>query len=131
MDAAGAAAFGLAAQHTSAAIAGADRLAGLRDRLVDGIRSAVPAAVYRGERVISIRKPAEGASASGSGRQRQRRRGAEQEALAPEHHTLFDALRAWRRDEAERLTRERRPDLWQRHLETAARAATNDRPRKD
>ncbi len=52
-------------------------------------------AVYRGERSVSIRKPVEGASAPG--RTRQRRRGAEQEALAPEHHTLFDALRAWRR----------------------------------
>src|SRR6266446_9479893 len=25
-------------------------------------------------------------------------------------------IRAWRRDEAERLTRERRPDLWRRHI---------------
>ncbi|MDB5460397.1 MAG: recQ [Caulobacteraceae bacterium] len=54
-------------------------------------------AVYRGERVVSIRKPVEGQGAP-AGRQRQRRRGAEQEALAPEHHILFDALRAWRRN---------------------------------
>ena len=33
-------------------------------------------------------------------------------------------VRAWRRAEAERLTRERRPDLWQRHL--AARAAKEE-----
>jgi ATP-dependent DNA helicase RecQ len=52
-------------------------------------------AVYRGERMVSIRKPVEGLAA---GRLRQRRRGAEQAALAPEHHTLFDALRAWRRN---------------------------------
>ena len=55
-------------------------------------------AVYRGERAISIRKPAEGA-AVGS-RQRRARRGSEQASLAPEHHTLFDALRAWRRNTA-------------------------------
>jgi tRNA (guanine37-N1)-methyltransferase len=41
-------------------------------------------------------------------------------------------VRAWRRAEAERLTRERRPDLWRRHLDnTAATAAPEDRPRKD
>ncbi len=50
------------------------------------------------------------------------------DVLLSGHH---ERVRAWRRDEAERLTRERRPDLWQRHLETAAHAATNDRPRKD
>jgi len=34
-------------------------------------------------------------------------------------------VRAWRRAEAERLTRERRPDLWERHL-----AAQDDRDRE-
>ena len=63
-------------------------LVGLGD--ADAVR-----AVYRGERVVSIRKPVEGCA---TGRPRQRRRSAEAEALAPEHHTLFDALRAWRRD---------------------------------
>jgi ATP-dependent DNA helicase RecQ len=50
--------------------------------------------VYRGERAVCARKPAAGPAAS---RPRQRRRGAEHEGLAPEHHLLFDALRAWRR----------------------------------
>jgi ATP-dependent DNA helicase RecQ len=59
-------------------------------------------AVYRGERAITLRKPPEGYDASTrSGRPRKRGRGAaEQDALAPEHHTLFDALRAWRRQTA-------------------------------
>ena len=52
-------------------------------------------AVYRGERAVSIRRPVE---ALAQGRVRQRRRSAEQETLAPEHQTLFDALRAWRRN---------------------------------
>ena len=34
-------------------------------------------------------------------------------------------IRAWRREEAKRLTRERRPDLWERHL-----AAQDDRDRE-
>ena len=51
MDAAGAAAFGVAAQRTTAAIAATPRLAELRQRLVDGIRTAVPTAVYRGDPV--------------------------------------------------------------------------------
>ena len=50
------------------------------------------------------------------------------DVLLSGHH---ERVRAWRRDEAERLTRERRPDLWRRHLETAAPAAPHDRPRKD
>src|SRR5579864_5689862 len=38
-------------------------------------------------------------------------------------------VRAWRRAESERLTRERRPDLWRRHLDnSAATAAPQDRP---
>jgi tRNA (guanine37-N1)-methyltransferase len=32
-------------------------------------------------------------------------------------------IRAWRRGEAERLTRERRPDLWRRHIAAASGAA--------
>jgi tRNA (guanine37-N1)-methyltransferase len=39
------------------------------------------------------------------------------EVLASGHH---EKIRAWRRAEAERLTRERRPDLWTRY---AARVA--------
>ncbi|MBI3513941.1 MAG: tRNA (guanosine(37)-N1)-methyltransferase TrmD [Proteobacteria bacterium] len=50
------------------------------------------------------------------------------DVLLSGHH---ERVRAWRRDEAERLTRERRPDLWRRHVETAAHAAPHDRPRKD
>jgi ATP-dependent DNA helicase RecQ len=55
-------------------------------------------AVYRGERTVAIRKPDPAQAASG--KSRTRRRSAEAEALAPEHHTLFDALRAWRRTTA-------------------------------
>lgn len=51
-DAAGAAAFGVACAHALAAMATtAPRLAALRDRLVRGIRSAVPTAIYRGDSV--------------------------------------------------------------------------------
>jgi cysteine desulfurase len=51
-DAAGAAAFGVAASLATAAIAAhATRLRELRDRLVDGIRAAVPSAVLRGDPV--------------------------------------------------------------------------------
>lgn len=51
-DAAGAVAFGVAAASAAAAIDdAAPRLGGLRERLVGGIRSAVPAAVYRGDPV--------------------------------------------------------------------------------
>jgi tRNA (guanine37-N1)-methyltransferase len=53
------------------------------------------------------------------------------DVLLSGHH---ENVRAWRRTEAERLTRERRPDLWRRHLDTtpAAPAATgHDRPGKD
>jgi tRNA (guanine37-N1)-methyltransferase len=39
------------------------------------------------------------------------------DVLVSGHH---EKVRAWRRAEAERLTRERRPDLWQRHLESSA-----------
>ena len=38
---------------------------------------------------------------------------------------------AWRRAQSERLTQARRPDLWRRHLDTAAPTATQDRPGKD
>jgi len=37
------------------------------------------------------------------------------EVLLSGHH---ERIRAWRRHEAERLTRERRPDLWARYVET-------------
>jgi ATP-dependent DNA helicase RecQ len=59
-------------------------------------------AVYRGERPVSVRRPPEAFDPSTrSGRPRKRGRGsAEQAALAAEHHPLFDALRAWRRDTA-------------------------------
>ena len=39
------------------------------------------------------------------------------EVLVSGHHAK---IRAWRRAEAERLTRERRPDLWTRHVARAA-----------
>jgi tRNA (guanine37-N1)-methyltransferase len=39
------------------------------------------------------------------------------EVLASGHH---EKIRAWRRAEAERLTRERRPDLWSRYVARAA-----------
>ncbi len=49
-DAAGAAAFGVAAGRAASAIAErAERIAALRDRLVAGIRAAVPDAVLRGD----------------------------------------------------------------------------------
>jgi tRNA (guanine37-N1)-methyltransferase len=38
-------------------------------------------------------------------------------------------IRAWRRAEAERLTRERRPDLWERYLAAQARAGERDSDR--
>jgi tRNA (guanine37-N1)-methyltransferase len=48
------------------------------------------------------------------------RDGAEREWAVPEvlvsgHH---EKVKAWRRAEAERLTRERRPDLWSRHIKS-------------
>jgi ATP-dependent DNA helicase RecQ len=58
-------------------------------------------AVYRGERAITVRKQSEGFDASTrSGRPRKRGKSEAEAALAPEHHTLFDALRAWRRQTA-------------------------------
>ncbi len=39
------------------------------------------------------------------------------EVLLSGHH---EKIRAWRRAEAERITRERRPDLWSRHVARAA-----------
>jgi len=58
-------------------------------------------AVYRGEQTVSLRcAPEAFDAATRSGRPRRRAKGAEDEALAPEHHTLFDALRAWRRETA-------------------------------
>jgi cysteine desulfurase len=51
-DAASAATFGVAATRAVAAMAtSAPVLAGLRDRLVRGIRSAVPSAIYRGDAI--------------------------------------------------------------------------------
>jgi ATP-dependent DNA helicase RecQ len=64
--------------------------------------AAAVKAVYRGERTVCLRRAPEAFDASTrSGRPRKRgREGAAQAALAPEHHTLFDALRAWRRNTA-------------------------------
>ncbi|MDP1630167.1 MAG: DNA helicase RecQ [Caulobacter sp.] len=57
-------------------------------------------AVYRGERVVAVRKPPEKLdAATRPGRPRKRTREA-LEALAGGDLVLFDALRAWRRDEA-------------------------------
>jgi tRNA (guanine37-N1)-methyltransferase len=42
------------------------------------------------------------------------------EVLLSGHH---DRIRRWRREEAERVTRERRPDLWARHLAHEQRGA--------
>jgi ATP-dependent DNA helicase RecQ len=58
-------------------------------------------AVYRGERPVTVRRAPEAFDASTrSGRPRTKTRSGEQAALATEHHPLFDALRAWRRDTA-------------------------------
>ena len=57
-DAAGAVAFGLAAERATADLHGqASRLRAVRDRLVGGIRSAVPSAVYRGDPESAGRLP--------------------------------------------------------------------------
>jgi ATP-dependent DNA helicase RecQ len=66
-------------------------LIGLGDS--EGVR-----AVYRGERQVAIRKPSE--AAEKSDRNRRRREG--QTVVAPADMPLFEALRAWRRDEAHR-----------------------------
>ena len=54
------------------------------------------------------------------------------DVLVSGHH---EKVRAWRRAEAERATRERRPDLWRRRLERAAAdsspAPSDDRSGKD
>lgn len=55
-------------------------------------------AVYRGERQVAIRKPSE--AAEKADRNRRRREG--QTVVAPADMPLFEALRAWRRDEAHR-----------------------------
>ena len=56
-------------------------------------------AVYRGERRVSVRK----ASPQAERRSATRRRGREPAAALPAHdHGLFEALRAWRREEAAR-----------------------------
>ena len=52
-------------------------------------------AVYRGERLVTLRKVEEASRPA-----RKRGKSEAQAALAPEHHTLFDALRAWRRNVA-------------------------------
>ncbi len=39
-------------------------------------------------------------------------------------------IRDWRRAQAERLTRERRPDLWERYVAAQAQAAARDRDRE-
>jgi tRNA (guanine37-N1)-methyltransferase len=46
------------------------------------------------------------------------------EVLASGDHAR---IRRWRREEAERLTRERRPDLWQRYVAVGGAAAAHDR----
>src|SRR2546422_743525 len=45
------------------------------------------------------------------------------EVLVPGDH---QRVRAWRRDEAERLTRERRPDLWRRYVARQEAARQKD-----
>ena len=67
-------------------------LIGLGDS--DGVR-----AVYRGERRVSVRKAAPGAERKAAGR---RRGGASDLSLPPADQGLFEALRAWRREEAAR-----------------------------
>ena len=47
------------------------------------------------------------------------------EALLSGHH---GRIRAWRRQQAEDLTRARRPDLWRRHLARDARRGSDDEP---
>src|SRR6266700_2209051 len=51
-----------------------------------------------------------------------------QERAVPEVLVSGDhqRVRAWRRDEAERLTRERRPDLWRRHIARQEAARQKD-----
>lgn len=57
-DAAGAVAFGLAAERATADLEGdGARLRAVRDRLVGGIRSSVPSAVYRGDPTPDGRLP--------------------------------------------------------------------------
>ncbi|MDP1988639.1 DNA helicase RecQ, partial [Phenylobacterium sp.] len=56
-------------------------------------------AVYRGERQVRMRKVAPGAERKTAGR---RRGGASDLALPPADQGLFEALRAWRREEAAR-----------------------------
>src|SRR5690606_12418398 len=63
----------------------------------DGVR-----AVYRGERRITVRKqmePEDGKGARGARKRGSRERVAD---MAPHDAPLFDALRAWRKDEAAR-----------------------------
>ncbi len=55
-------------------------------------------AVYRGERKVAVRKPPEGAPTTG--RTGRARRKGETPELAGDAAVLFEALRAWRRDEA-------------------------------
>jgi ATP-dependent DNA helicase RecQ len=56
--------------------------------------------VYRGERQVQMRRPPEGFDASTrSGRPRKRTREA-MAAVGPENRTLYEALRAWRRQAA-------------------------------
>jgi len=58
-------------------------------------------AVYRGEHRVGLRKPAEGQDpATRSGKPRKRREAAAE--LPPHDQPTFEALRAWRRDEAAR-----------------------------
>jgi ATP-dependent DNA helicase RecQ len=58
-------------------------------------------AVYRGERQVALRKALEAHDAERPARARKAKRGEALE-IAPSDQGLFDALRAWRRDEAAR-----------------------------
>ena len=49
------------------------------------------------------------------------------EVLLSGHH---ERVRAWRRDQAEQLTRARRPDLWRRHETISAATAATDSDRE-
>ena len=58
-------------------------------------------AVYRGDRQVSLRQPLEAHDAP-KARGRKARAGREAMSVAPHDQALFEALRAWRRDEAHR-----------------------------
>jgi len=47
------------------------------------------------------------------------------EVLISGHH---EKVRAWRRNQAEAVTKQRRPDLWQRYLAAANRSEEGNEP---